>query len=67
MKVADALNAGYVVADVRWTQGYVSRRPPPVAERNVYVAGGDRKGQLYYMEPSYHSTQYCHRVYLVKA
>ena len=47
----------------RYQRGYVSRRANRLDQR-VYVAGGTRRGELYYLAPTYASTQYCVRVYI---
>ncbi len=59
---AEARALGYVCGRTAWTRGYVSRRPVAPEERPVYRG---RKG-LYVLCPSLQSTQYCHRVYLVR-
>lgn len=51
--------------DVRWAQGYLSRRVDPMRTR-VEVAHGRRKGELYVDVPSWESTQYHNREYLKK-
>jgi len=65
MNVREALESGYTVGDVKYFQGYVSRKVV-VMDQPVLTAGGYRKGQLYYECPNYNSTRYSLRVYLVK-
>lgn len=55
------------VIDAKSQAGYVSRRGGAKKERDdtpVFVAGGNRKGQLYYLLPRYDTTRYCYRCYL---
>lgn len=55
------------VVETKAQQGYVSRRTLARKERDdrpVYVAGGTRKGQLYYLSPRYDTSRYCWRCYL---
>ena len=55
------------VIDVKAQMGYISRKTRALIERDdtpVYVAGGKRKGQLYYLRPRYDTTRYCWRCYL---
>lgn len=57
--------AGYRVVGSAFARGYVSRKID-VNEQEIKVAGGSRKGQLYYEAPTYLSTQYHKRVYIAK-
>ncbi len=59
---AEAMALGYVWGRTAWTRGYVSRRYVAPEKRPVYRG---RKG-IYVLCPSLQSTQYCHRVYLVR-
>lgn len=62
----DAFSDLYMpTGEVKLQNGYVSRRSDPLTSR-VYIAGGNRQGQLFYLEPNYNSTRYCYRVYLRK-
>lgn len=63
--LADAIKAGYSIADSKYQRGYVSRKVDQF-EQPLQVAGGSRKGQLYVLLPAYNTTNYCRRVYLVK-
>lgn len=63
--VAEALAAGYHRIDTKFQRGYVSRRSD-INALPVHVAGGSRRGELYYLSPSWKSTTYCYRVYLAK-
>ena len=63
----DFRNQGYVYGDVVWQRGYVSRKLTTHACTPVYaVTRGKRKGQLFILIPSYISTRYCKRIYLVR-
>ena len=63
----DFRNQGYVYGDIVWQRGYVSRKLETNATRPVYaVTRGIRKGQLFIVIPSYISTRYCKRIYLVR-
>ena len=65
--VADARAMGYNIRGYAETyqRGYVSRRAN-IDDRQIRVAGGTRKGELYYTISSPNSTQYCVRVYISK-
>ena len=55
------------VVEVTAQTGYISRKTKALTERDntpVFVAGGNRKGQLYYLLPRYDTTRYCWRCYL---
>lgn len=62
--LGEAIAAGYTRGDAAYQRGYVSRKAMPDENRPVFVAGGRRKGQLYYLAPCADSTQYCYRIYL---
>lgn len=62
---ADAINKGYTISFYSWQRGYISRKSID-ATRPVKVAGGRRRGMLYVVFPSFDSSQYCLRAYLVK-
>lgn len=62
--LSQATEAGYKLGDYRRQRGYVSRKP--ANDRAVFVAGGNRAGELYYLAPCFDSSQYCWRVYLYK-
>ena len=58
---------GYKLSyDRTYQRGYVSRKPMDIGLREVYEAHGKRSGMLYILEPSYQSTRYCIRHYLIK-
>lgn len=63
--VAEALAAGYRRIDTKFQRGYISRRSD-INSLPVRIAGGSRRGELYYLSPSWKSTVYCYRVYLAK-
>lgn len=65
MTYAEALKAGYQNGEVRYSSGYVSRKVN-ISTQEVRIAGGSRSGQLYVVVPSYHTTRYHLRQYLVK-
>ena len=67
MKLSDAFKQGYREYDRKFTLGYTSRKPMRPENKQVYTAGGSRKGELYYMAPCWKSTIYCYRVYIRKA
>nr|DAH13614.1 MAG TPA: hypothetical protein [Caudoviricetes sp.] len=55
------------VVEMQSQIGYVSRKivsPEEWEETPIYVAGGKRKGQLYYLSPRVDTTRYCWRCYL---
>lgn len=62
---AEALEMGYKPADYKWMPGYLSRKTD-ITKQPVIEARGTRKGDLYVEVPSWKSTQYHHRLYLVK-
>ena len=64
----DFRNRGFMSSgDIAWQRGYVTRKLRKNANIPVYaVTRGKRKGQLFIVIPSYISTRYCHRIYLVK-
>lgn len=66
MTYTEAKARGYKDADSTWFRGYVSRKID-TDQQTVKVAGGSRKGQLYVELPSWASTNYAIRQYLVKA
>lgn len=62
----DFQKKGYKLGDMVWQRGYVSRKITPNATRTVYkVTSGKRYGQLFILFPSFISTRYCRRIYLV--
>lgn len=65
MTAAEALDQGYKIKELRLQHGYVSRKLT-FEEAEVLEAKGRRKGQLYFLWPSYVRTRYCYRVYLEK-
>ncbi len=60
-----ALALGYTLAGSQRQRGYVSRKHTDHTNDELQVAGGSRKGQLYYLKPCHDSSQYCWRQYLV--
>lgn len=65
MTVREAHEQGYRDWDISYFRGYVSRKTN-TDNQPVKVAGGRRKGQLYYEAPSFLSTKYALRVYITK-
>lgn len=65
MTVREAFNQGYQEYDRSWQRGYISCKTD-VMKQPVLTAGGNRKGELYYLEPSTLSNQFCQRVYIRK-
>lgn len=59
----EAQAQGYEVYATAYQRGYVSRRGDN-RDALVYVAGGSRAGEMYYLAPSMISTQYCLRMYI---
>lgn len=63
----DAFEDGYKnSSDIRTQKGYCTRKERKLDEIEVFFAGGNRKGEPYYLEPCFTSTRYCFRVYLKK-
>lgn len=63
----DFREEGYVYGDIMWQRGYVSRKLKTSACTPVYaVTRGKRKGQFFILIPSFISTRYCNRIYLVR-
>lgn len=63
--LAEAQAKGWSYAGWAWTRGYVSRKGHRNAnEIRTIPAGGSRKGLIYFLAPSWDSTQFCQRVYL---
>lgn len=46
--------------------GYVTRKVSheEFLNRNVYEASGKRKGEYFYLSPSFNSSRYCYRIYI---
>ena len=61
---AEAEQMGWETDGTTWYRGYVSRRSKP-EDWPVCEAGGKRYGELYYIHPCWHSTQYCLRTYII--
>lgn len=59
----EARAMGYRFGRTAWTRGYVTRKGQKVEDVMVYTAG---TGELYVLAPSWASTRYCIRQYLVK-
>lgn len=67
MTVRDALNQGYVLSgEWKYERCYVSRKNYKPEDQPVLVAGGRRKGELYFLSPNWKSTTYSFRNYLIK-
>lgn len=66
MTYNEAINNGYKNGEQKFFMGYVSRKAN-IANQEVKVAAGSRKGELYVELPYWHSTKYSIRQYLVKA
>ena len=60
----EALENGYEKGDTTLQRGYIKANEDPMKAR-VYIAGGSRKGQLYYLIHNPQSSQYCIRQYLI--
>lgn len=63
MSLAEALAAGWTLADRAYARGYVSRRVDPMKQL-LHRAGGTRAGLWYVRLPNNDSTQYYIRQYL---
>lgn len=66
MTVADAFALGYRPYDQKYQRGYVSRVTWNESDAEVLTAGGNRKGELYFLAPAWETSNYCYRVYLRK-
>ena len=55
--VKEAIDIGYEVGDRKYSRGYISRKINTL-NQPIKIAGGTRKGELYYEIPSYNSTTY---------
>lgn len=64
--LGEALSIGYKYAFTKLERGYLSRKGfiSDDPSNILYVAGGKRKGMLYYIEPCFMSTQYFFRRYI---
>jgi hypothetical protein len=65
MTYAEAKALGYKESDRKLFRGYVSRKSDPMG-REVKIARGKRKGQLYVELANFSSSQYSYRQYLTK-
>ena len=65
VSAAELQERGWRLADMSYERGYRSRRDKSPERGPVYMAGGQRRGELYYLEPCYTSSNYCMRVYMV--
>lgn len=65
MTLNEALASGYHYGDTKFQRGYISRKIDQGAQV-VHTAGGRRAGELYVLLPSWLTTNYCVRQYLVK-
>ena len=63
---AEALETGWTYGDQQWANGYASRLST-AKSRGVFQAGrrGPRIGQYYVRKPSWKSTRYYIRQYLI--
>ena len=66
MTLKEAIANGYKIGDRKMQRGYVSRKIPNCTDIPVFVAGGRRKNEFYYLAPCWNSTRYCYRQYLHK-
>lgn len=66
MTYDEAINNGYKNGEQRFFMGYVSRKAN-IANQEVKIAAGSRKGEMYVELPYWNSTKYSIRQYLVKA
>ena len=64
MTYHEALRKGYKLGDQRWHRGYISRRIN-VDDQEVQEAGGYRRGELYVELPTWRSSSYYIRQYLI--
>ena len=62
---AEAKVMGYAAGRESWQRGYVSRKAN-IDNQPVHIAGGKMKGKIYILAPSWRSSQYCKRIYLIK-
>ena len=62
----DAIKYGYKPYELRTQKGYCTRKERDTDEIEVHFAEGNRKGEPYYLQPSFRSTRYCFRIYLRK-
>lgn len=60
LTVADLKAAGWREYRTAWTRGYVSRRSE-AGTRPVMLSG---RGEVFFLSPSWESSQFCHRVYM---
>jgi hypothetical protein len=58
-----ARKLGYQPRDQKYERGYVSRKQDD-DDAGIWVAGGKRRGELYYLCSAWQSTQYCVRQYI---
>jgi hypothetical protein len=63
MNLKEARDQGYKEGRVSWTQGYTTRKFRSEEKIKVKMS---RFGELYYLIPSWRSTRFCKRQYLVK-
>lgn len=65
--LAEFRKNGYIFGGCTWQLGYISRELKRDEDRPVYVVNrGKRKGEVFILQPSYISTRFCRRIYLVK-
>lgn len=64
MTYGEAKQQGYKNGDVKYFQGYISRRVN-VNQQPIKTAKGNREGELYVELPCWKSTQYAYRQYLI--
>ena len=63
MKVKEAREKGYIEFDTSYARGYISRKTE-IEEQELKIAGGNRKGELYYEKSCLNSSKYHFRVYM---
>ena len=59
----EAIALGYTYVFSAWTMGYVSRKVK-LTSQPLHQAGGERRGLVYVIGPSWKSSRYCYRHYL---
>ena len=65
--LAEFRKNGYIFGGCTWQRGYIRRALERDEDRPVYVVTrGKRKGDVFILQPSYISTRFCKRIYLVQ-
>lgn len=65
MTYREALDMGFTPGDTKWTSGYLSRKIDIDNQPVKTATKGRREGQKYVDLPTYQSTQYHLRQYLI--